>query len=758
MIRWKTVGAGAAALMALALGLAGLVERPWAETPPRRIALVIGNGAYTGKHLAALPNPVRDATAVEAMLKGLKFDEVVLKTDLTTAQMRKALRELGKSVRRGKVEIAAVFFAGHAIQYRGENYLFGVDAAPETVEDLSEMAVSLRKILDRLRGARGGLKLVMLDACRDEATLLTAMKAQETDLTRSASLKRGLTRLTDYRAEDDTLIAYATSPNEVALDGAPGTHSPFTRALLDLAPRRGEEIRLLFGKVRDRVARATGGRQKPTAKTDTMGGRAYFLAGAPAAPDPGTPGPVKPGPVKPAPGKPDPVTVGPAKPSGPSAGSARSDWLRTRLSEDPADMMAFRARWPESRFAGAAAKRFAELVARATDIDALRALRRRYPTEVKALSARILALFQAALAKAKAQRTIAALEAFRRRWPSSPVDAAAKAAIEALYTDLAAAQTALKRLGLYDGAEDGLWLESSAAALKKFEAALGLPADGVLSSADLKRLRGPTPVLFSQDLASAQDCAACPEMVAIPAGSFLMGSPETELERKKREGPQRRVAIKRFAIGKYEITFEQWDRCAAEGYCRSNPKPGDEGWGRGKRPVINVSWKDITGAGGFLDWLNSKVPGSPYRLPSEAEWEYATRAGTTGPFSFTGKISADKANYYSQISYAGSPTGGYRKKTLPVGSFAANPWGLHDVHGNVWEWVQDCWHGSYRGAPTDGSAWMAVGKGDCSSAVLRGGSWNYNPDWLRSAVRSGYPRGDRGRYRGFRVARTIIPS
>ncbi|MCI4666283.1 MAG: SUMF1/EgtB/PvdO family nonheme iron enzyme [Neomegalonema sp.] len=341
-----------------------------------------------------------------------------------------------------------------------------------------------------------------------------------------------------------------------------------------------------------------------------------------------------------------------------------------------------------------------------------------------------------------------------------PSDAAAR---------IRAAQTALKALGYDIGEVDGVAGAKTEAALTAFQKAAHIDASGAADQATLDALALAVryraalkpiapPISSFKDLESFTECAACPEMVAIPAGSFLMGSPKTELKRDEDEGPQRRVAIKRFAIGKYEITFEQWDRCAAEGYCRSNPKPKDMGWGRGKRPVTNVSWDDITGAGGFLDWLNSKVPGSPYRLPSEAEWEYAARAGTRGPFSFTDKISADKANYDAEISYDGSPTGVYRRKTLAVGSFKPNPWGLYDVHGNVWEWVQDCWHGSYKGAPTDGSAWMAASGGNCSYAVLRGGSWYNNPYWLRSARRFSYPRSVRYGLIGFRVARTIIPS
>ncbi|MCI4666284.1 MAG: SUMF1/EgtB/PvdO family nonheme iron enzyme [Neomegalonema sp.] len=429
-----------------------------------------------------------------------------------------------------------------------------------------------------------------------------------------------------------------------------------------------------------------------------------------------------------------------------------------RRSVDPAALASYRARWPKARFAKLAAARFARLVGATTDLDALGRLRARFPAESAVLTTRIAALLRAELDKAIAARTVAALEAFRRRRPGSPLDAEARAAIAALEKDLAAAQRELRRLGLFDGEPDGIWGEASTTALKKFEAARKLPVDGRVSAKDLAALKV-VRVLprFLADLEKFTECAACPEMVAIPAGSFLMGSPKTELKRYEYEGPQRRVVIKRFAIGMYEITFEQWDRCAAEGYCRSNPKPSDQGWGRGKRPVINVSWEDITGAGGFLDWMNSKVAGSPYRLPSEAEWEYAARAGTVGPFSFKGKISADKANYDADYSYAGSPKGVFRRKTLPVGSFAANPWGLYDVHGNVWEWVQDCWHGSYRGAPADGAAWMAADKGDCSHSILRGGSWGSIALGLRSALRHRNLRAIRNGGYGFRVARTIIP-
>lgn len=195
-----------------------------------------------------------------------------------------------------------------------------------------------------------------------------------------------------------------------------------------------------------------------------------------------------------------------------------------------------------------------------------------------------------------------------------------------------------------------------------------------------------------------RDFAVAPEMVVIPPGHFLMGSPKNEPERDDDEGPQQRVRIPQaFAMGRFAVTFAEWDACVADGGCNGY-KPSDQGWGRGNRPVINVSWHD---AKAYVCWLNKKLGArncehGPYRLASEAEWEYAARAGTTGPFSFAGKISADKANYDATYTYNGSKKGRYRAKTVPVDSFQPNGFGLYQMHGNVWEWVEDCYHNNYQ--------------------------------------------------------------
>jgi formylglycine-generating enzyme required for sulfatase activity len=231
----------------------------------------------------------------------------------------------------------------------------------------------------------------------------------------------------------------------------------------------------------------------------------------------------------------------------------------------------------------------------------------------------------------------------------------------------------------------------------------------------------------------------CPGMVVVPAGEFMMGS-----GRYSDEGPQHKVAFaKRFAVSKFEVTFDQWDACVAYGDC--DPRVGDSGFGRGRQPVINVTWDD---AQRFVAWL-SRMTSKPYRLLSEAEWEYAARAGTQTAYSWGDEIGKGNANCLN----CGSKWDG--TQAAPVGSFAPNQFGLYDTHGNVWEWVEDCYQGNYNGAPTDGSAWAAGG--DCTRRVLRGGSWYDKPDEIRSAHRLWLAPNNRMVHVGFRVGRMLSP-
>ena len=249
-----------------------------------------------------------------------------------------------------------------------------------------------------------------------------------------------------------------------------------------------------------------------------------------------------------------------------------------------------------------------------------------------------------------------------------------------------------------------------------------------------------------------REFADAPEMVVIPAGSFVMGSPPGEEGALDREKPERRVRFREsFALGLYAVRFEEYDHFCIE---TVRHKPPDEGWGRGLRPAIHVSWID---AQAYCAWL-SEVTGNPYRLPSESEWEYACRAGMETPFWTGETISTDQANYDGRYIYGSGHKGGYREQTTPVGTVGrANPFGLFDMHGNVWEWCEDIWHDDYSSAPRDGSARLEVDGGDSSRRVLRGGSWSDYPWTLRSAHRARFEPGNRSWVIGFRLARTLSP-
>lgn len=244
------------------------------------------------------------------------------------------------------------------------------------------------------------------------------------------------------------------------------------------------------------------------------------------------------------------------------------------------------------------------------------------------------------------------------------------------------------------------------------------------------------------------------EMVVIPAGTFRMGC-VSGVGCDDDERPVHQVTIEAFAVSKHEVTFAQWDACVAGGGCldaaaesrrqrRRGHRPDDEGWGRGNRPVVNVSWDD---AQAYVRWLSSET-GATYRLLSESEWEYAARAGSSTAYSWGNEMGSGRR---ADCSGCGRQ---WDLQTSPVGSFSPNAFGLHDVHGNVSEWVEDCWNGSYSGAPSNGSAWQS---GDCSGRVLRGGCWASVPRRIRSAKRDWLTTDIRYNNNGFRVARTLTP-
>ncbi len=245
--------------------------------------------------------------------------------------------------------------------------------------------------------------------------------------------------------------------------------------------------------------------------------------------------------------------------------------------------------------------------------------------------------------------------------------------------------------------------------------------------------------------AAFSDCGDCPDMVVLPPGSFVMGSTVDEHKSlgvlpifKPMESPRHRVHIShQFAVARYSTTFAQWDACVADGGC-DGYRPDDAGWGRERRPVINV---DFANAQSYVAWLRRKTQ-KPYRLLTEAEWEYAGRAGTTGWWYFGNAIDANKANYDSNSD-----------RTAPVGSYPPNAFGLYDMTGNTAQWTEDCHHPSYAGAPTDGAAWLQGA--DCTVRNVRGGAWSLHRWSVRIAQRIGDPVKSRNSHLGFRVARDL---
>ena len=288
-------------------------------------------------------------------------------------------------------------------------------------------------------------------------------------------------------------------------------------------------------------------------------------------------------------------------------------------------------------------------------------------------------------------------------------------------------------------AEERARLAAEEAARRKAEEEARRKAEAERKAAEEAARRMAPGRVFREPLRSGGEG---PQMVVLPAGSFRMGCLSNDDDCEDDEKPVHEVRISRpFAVSVYEVTFEEYDRFTDS---TGRGRADDWGWGRGRRPVINVSWED---AQAYVSWLSSQT-GAEYRLLSESEWEYAARAGSSAKYSWGDAIGRNRANCWRD------ECGDEWEYTAPVGSFEPNGFGLYDMHGNVWEWVEDCWNGSYQGAPTDGSAWT---QGDCERRVLRGGSWSSLPRFLRSASRYWFTTGFRHIYIGFRVVRTLTP-
>ncbi len=602
--------------------------------------------------------------------------DVTTVRDADRGAMTEALRIFTRAS--AGADISLVFYAGHGLEMDGVNYLVPVDAQLERDTDVRFEAVTLDDVLASTIGA--GLRVVILDACRNNPL---ARSMQRTGASRSVS-RGSFGALDESLLGDETLVAYAAAAGTTADDGT-GRNSPYTSALLSYL-EQPLEIGLLFREVRARVLEATAGRQRPHEYASLLG--EHYLRAATGA---------------------DPRAL---------ETGLRLDRASRRLIQQglaaagfspgpadgvfgPATRAAIRG-WQSSR--GASATGYLDAAAAAA-LGAPIAL----PAVADGRAIEAPAVTEGAAAAVLQQETVfwqsvmdstdpADFELYRRRYPNGA------------YVELAVRRAAA--------------LRAAAAAPPVADP----PPPDPEPAADRRRAGE----VF-------RDCPTCPELVVMPAGRFRMGCVSGR-DCEDDERPVHEVEVGSFALGVYEVTFEEYERFAR---ATGRDRPNDRGWGRGGRPVINVSWEDATA---YAAWLSAEA-GEEYRLPSEAEWEYGARAGSTTRYSWGDDIGRNRAN----CPGCGSRWDG--DETAPVGSFAANAWGLHDMHGNVWEWVEDCWHENYVRAPRDGSAWTTGG--NCSRRVLRGGSWLNNPRDLRSALRGRSATALRDGDVGFRVARTL---
>ena len=703
-----------------------------------RVALVIGNASYA--HAPALANPLNDAADMGAALGRLGF-EVTRLENADRSSLWSGLQEFALAA--SASEVAVVFYAGHGIEVDQRNFLVPVDARLASDQDMEFEAVPL-ELVSRAVERASRLRLVILDACRENPF---ASRMQRAGATRS--IGRGLARVAP---PGDTLVAYAAKEGTVAADGD-GRNSPYSEALLAHLEEPGLEIGLMFRKVRDSVVASTGGRQHPFVY-GSLSSREVYLAAAPT-----------------------PISV-------PSSASVPAANFESALKSTEQH-----------------AARAYEAAERINTVEAFETVVRRFPGSIYAELAR------AQIGKLTDARKPATAAAVASASPqaAAPVSTPAAPTPEAMESSLGLGraerrrvQQGLASLGYVPGPADGLFGARTRKAIREYQGAKGFEATGYLSAEQSRAL-----VALGEEAAQAQaeaerreaerleraarervpgrrfrDCAQCPEVVVVSAGSYMMGSPEGEEGRDSDEGPVHRVTIvEPFAVGVTEVTRGEFGRFVRE----AGHSMGDSCWtyeddgrfeerkGRNWRnpgygqtdahPVVCVSWED---ASAYVRWL-SRETGERYRLLSEAEWEYVARGGKrTARYWGESEVGqcrhangADRALKRRHVNWrwtVASCDDGHAH-TAPAGTFSANAYGLRDVLGNVWEWVEDCWHGSYAGAPTDGGAWTSGG--DCSRRVLRGGSWISDPGSLRSANRLRNPSGYRYNDVGFRVARTL---
>ena len=658
----------------------------------KRVALIIGNNAY--ENVGPLEKAVNDARAMDKALAAIGF-ATIRAENTTHRQMNLKLLEFASQLEQG--DEALFFFAGHGVEIDGRNYLLPTDvpdAAPGQDELIKSLSVGSDVVLDYIRRKGVRVSILILDACRNNPFKRAG--------TRSLGGTRGLAQA---RAPEGTFIMYSAGVGQLALDtlgeGDSHPNSVFTRSLIPLLKEPGLSLPQTARKVRRQVqklAKRVSHSQRP-AYYDEVTGDFRFIASE----------------------------------TGQPRSSSHTDSPNFIANEEQTQRSAAERQW--SSLKGTASCAVLEIF-----------LENHGSSEFAQYA-------NARKAELKCHLKVASIPKVEQ-----PVHVEAIPVGRPLAFQL---QRQLNRHGCSAGEPDGVWGGQSRKAASAFQIATGLKSGTEPSAAllqDLKSALSPACSDPSQSTVqmgkSLKDCPACPEMILVPAGQFLMGSDSNEPERGNDEAPQHNVKISRqLAVGKFEITMKEWFACVANGGCKHQPSENY----RDRAPVVSVSFAD---ARSYTDWL-SRVTGKKYRLPSESEWEYFARASTKTSYHFGDQIACTDA-YFAHGGFHDNCMGknltniGYGGPA-DVGMHAPNAFGLHDVHGNVSEWTADCYKANYVGKPRNGSAALnSPGKRYCDNMgqkVYRGGAWNDGAKRLRSARRFHAGEHDRSYNRGFRVVR-----
>ncbi|HLO79035.1 MAG TPA: SUMF1/EgtB/PvdO family nonheme iron enzyme [Magnetospirillum sp.] len=757
----------------LVLAVLLLVAGPTSSATQRRVALVVGMGQYA--NVPNLPNPPRDAAAIADKLAGLGF-EVDRHIDADYRDFAKALREFG--IKAQGADVAVVYYAGHGMQVDRENYLVPVDARLDRERDLFYEAMPLERVMGEASQART-LGIVILDACRNNPFIEKLSRVQ-TARARAVAVGAGLARVDE--TPKDTLVAMATRSDSLAEDGD-GDHSPYAQALLANLDVPGLELGLFFRRVRDQVLKATSGRQEPFT-FGSLGAEPFYFNPLPPNAPPVVP-PLAPQDLTDDP-SPKPLHIaGLSDPDGdrlvvritglPKGGNLKfGDRVLLIGDSLTTEQLAKLTFTPDGSFAGQAGPlTFTVEDGRGGSVSGSLFLKlvpaNRPPMVEGDKTVRTVALplglkvpvdpdgdplfVTVAEVPSRGEVRLGADRVLRPGDQIGPEDlpkltydpgltGAGEVGDFGYVVDDRRGGRVEARVAITVGSrpEGGGAPNVAATAAKtaaQQTAALASPPRQPPPPKAQPIAMPPLPKTEQSGDGALRDCPTCPALVVVKAGSFMMGAASGDDPATR---PVHRVSIGHdFAIGRTEVSVAEWRDCVATGACKSVGEPGE---GDDRLPVRNVHWQD---AQDYLHWLSAKT-GHTYRLPSEAEWEFAARGGSASAYWWGDAVGKGKANCLD----CGAPYD--RKLPAMIDDFPANGFGLFGTAGGVAEWVADCWHPTYVGAPANGSAWT---HGDCRERVVRGGSWRNDHTYVTSAGRFYYDADVRYIANGFRVLREL---